>query len=72
MDSICDFDFIAFDNPWICIDFIVSIFPKKCKAMGCQNENSHISFVDCTKEYRNNNKLSHPINKIGKHSTCDQ
>ena len=44
---ILDFDFIAFDNPWICIDFIVSIFPKKCKAMGCQNENSHISFVDC-------------------------
>ena len=47
MDSICDFDFIAFDNPWICIDFIVSIFPKKCKAMGCQNEDGHISFVDC-------------------------
>lgn len=42
MDSICDFDFIAFDNPWICIDFIVSIFSKKCKAMGCQNEDSHI------------------------------
>ena len=44
MDSICDFDFIAFDNPWICIDFIVSIFSKKCKAMGCQNEDSHIFF----------------------------